>query len=1100
MSSPTTIKQRGSSSNIVTAIVSPGASTLAQLGDVNVSSLTNGNVLVYNSTTGRWTSQPSIAQVDGGTYTSAGTLIKLRYVNQIGLVPGAGDLQDGEVLLNIADGKLFFKDGAGSIVTLSEGGGAGGGASELVHVRAASTSNISGVTYDDTLKRLTFAMTDYTKFDGVTIVSGNRVLIKDQTDARYNGVYTVSSVDITGASPWVLVRSTGFQTTADYESAKFFIVQEGATIADTIYIVSNNEGTINLDNAALSFVSPFGVFSVVNVGNNAYLTPTGLGIGTSSPTDSIDVTGGAKLGGDLFVRGDENELGNSNSAANIFLKIGKDRVNNGNAFIELHGASGGTATATLSTAGSTGDLSITSTGKTTFTTTGLGIGGATVGAEKLAVTGNSIFTGTVNVTSDLRVDTNLLFVQQSTGFVGIGKTPTTKLDVNGNTLLGGTLGVTGNTTLTGDLAVNGGDITSSATTFNLVDSTVTTLNIGGAATTVNIGEETDSATNIGWNLVVANDISAANNSSFGSASNDTHAFTGVVTVTGQHNIDNVRIDGNTVSITNTDGNLVLDPNGTGIVSVGSSMTVDNSLTVTQNAGVGGNLTVTGNLIVNGSTTTINSTVTTIDDPVITLGGDTAPSVDDNKDRGIEFRWHNGATAKVGFFGFDDSTGKFVFIPDATNSSEVFSGSKGTIDASIEWADVLSKPDPVITVDGDISGVVTLTDLTNQTLTLTLDTVNANVGDFTKVTVNAKGLVTAATTLIDSDIPSTLSANARVSVKYQGSEVAKRRGINIVETSDVDWTVSDDSGNEEVDVSLVLATQGGVTPNSGYNTFTVNSKGIITAASTTAYLLAANESTDFKTVTVSDTDSGYTWAATGSAAAETLGDTLTIVSGDAINVDVDSTADAIRITNTDKGSSQNIFKTITVSDTDSGYTWGETGNVTAASNNDTVTIVSGAGIDIDVDSTSKAIKIINTGVLTEADTLDSVTGRGATTTNAVTFGGVKTTTNVNFNDKSLMKAGEIAAVSNSSPTLLYSTDRKAAKISVKLNRNNTEYQISEFLIITDGTTPTGTEYGVVYTGAAALATFTVVQNGSTLEFYGQAANADTSATFLAHDLA
>ena len=95
--------------------------------------------------------------------------------------------------------------------------------------------------------------------------------------------------------------------------------------------------------------------------------------------------------------------------------------------------------------------------------------------------------------------------------------------------------------------------------------------------------------------------------------------------------------------------------------------------------VGGALTVTGNLTVNGTTTTVNSTTTTVDDPIFTLGGDAAPSSDDNKDRGIEFRWHNGSAAKVGFFGFDDSTGRFSFIPDATNSSEVFSGTLGDID-------------------------------------------------------------------------------------------------------------------------------------------------------------------------------------------------------------------------------------------------------------------------------------------------------------------------------------------------------------------------------------------------------------------------------------
>ena len=96
-----------------------------------------------------------------------------------------------------------------------------------------------------------------------------------------------------------------------------------------------------------------------------------------------------------------------------------------------------------------------------------------------------------------------------------------------------------------------------------------------------------------------------------------------------------------------------------------------------------NLTVGGNLVVNGTTTTVNSTTVTIDDPIFTLGGDSAPGSDDNKDRGIEFRYHNGSTAKLGFFGFDDSTGKFTFIPDATNSSEVFSGTAGTIVANLE---------------------------------------------------------------------------------------------------------------------------------------------------------------------------------------------------------------------------------------------------------------------------------------------------------------------------------------------------------------------------------------------------------------------------------
>ena len=42
-------------------------------------------------------------------------------------------------------------------------------------------------------------------------------------------------------------------------------------------------------------------------------------------------------------------------------------------------------------------------------------------------------------------------------------------------------------TLTGDIDVQGGDVTTNQTTFNLINATATTLNIGGAATTINIG-------------------------------------------------------------------------------------------------------------------------------------------------------------------------------------------------------------------------------------------------------------------------------------------------------------------------------------------------------------------------------------------------------------------------------------------------------------------------------------------------------------------------------------------------------------------------------------------------------------------------------------
>ncbi len=48
----------------------------------------------------------------------------------------------------------------------------------------------------------------------------------------------------------------------------------------------------------------------------------------------------------------------------------------------------------------------------------------------------------------------------------------------------------------------------------------------------------------------------------------------------------------------------------------------------------------------------------------------APTADDNKERGIQFEWHDGTNAKTGFFGYDDSEGRFFVSADVSNASEV----------------------------------------------------------------------------------------------------------------------------------------------------------------------------------------------------------------------------------------------------------------------------------------------------------------------------------------------------------------------------------------------------------------------------------------------
>ena len=165
-------------------------------------------------------------------------------------------------------------------------------------------------------------------------------------------------------------------------------------------------------------------------------------------------------------------------------------------------------------------------------------------------------------------------------------------------------------------------------------------------------------------------------------------------------------------------------------SITPNATVANSTTaVAGNMTVGNKLTVAGDLQVDGTTVTVNTTNVTMDDPILTLGGDTAPGSDLNKDLGILARWHNGSAAKTAFFGFDDSTGRFTFVPDATETTAVISGSTGDIEVAGAYVDniqigvtganeidtstgnlTLDSTGGLVTVDDDltVTGTVTLT--------------------------------------------------------------------------------------------------------------------------------------------------------------------------------------------------------------------------------------------------------------------------------------------------------------------------------------------------------------------------------------------------------
>ena len=212
-------------------------------------------------------------------------------------------------------------------------------------------------------------------------------------------------------------------------------------------------------------------------------------------------------------------------------------------------------------------------------------------------------------------------------------------------------------------------------------------------------------------------------------------FTGKMIVTGGVEIDNIGISSNIIATRSGAGNqLYIDPYPDGLSNEGtviikgdlqvdgtqttvnsSSVTsnetifrlgdVTSSRTVTATVGTGASVITldsitginTGDTLTHASLpgagrTTVHSyntgSKTVSIDGVTTAGIATATQIvvthafDTNDDRGISFQYNVGlgtANTKEGFFGYDDSNSRWTYVPDATITNGVVSGTKGFLD-------------------------------------------------------------------------------------------------------------------------------------------------------------------------------------------------------------------------------------------------------------------------------------------------------------------------------------------------------------------------------------------------------------------------------------
>jgi hypothetical protein len=147
--------------------------------------------------------------------------------------------------------------------------------------RVATTANIN----------LSTDLENGDTLDGITLATGNKILVNNQTDQTENGIYIVP---VSGTAS----RDPNFDTVAEL-AGQLVIVQEGSTNADKIYLcTTDNSGSIGSVNITFSQVQPSFTGTVTSVtvadAGSSEISVSGSPITTSGTitlgVNNIDVT------------------------------------------------------------------------------------------------------------------------------------------------------------------------------------------------------------------------------------------------------------------------------------------------------------------------------------------------------------------------------------------------------------------------------------------------------------------------------------------------------------------------------------------------------------------------------------------------------------------------------------------------------------------------------------------------------------------------------------------------------------------------------------------------------------------------------------------
>ena len=139
-------------------------------------------------------------------------------------------------------------------------------------VRVATTANGT----------LASAFANNSTVDGITLATGDRILLKDQSTGSENGIYTVNA---SGAP----TRATDFDADSEVTGGTFFFVEEGTVNADNGFVMTN-DGSVTVGSTALVFTQFSGAGQVTA---GSALTKSGNTLNVAVDDSSIEVNSDA---------------------------------------------------------------------------------------------------------------------------------------------------------------------------------------------------------------------------------------------------------------------------------------------------------------------------------------------------------------------------------------------------------------------------------------------------------------------------------------------------------------------------------------------------------------------------------------------------------------------------------------------------------------------------------------------------------------------------------------------------------------------------------------------------------------------------------------